>query len=287
MSSGPPPSPPDAPRPPQLSWSALTDRGRFRANNEDTFLGLAFDAAHVHHLGKSGQASLAESDFVFAVSDGMGGAHSGEFASRITLEKVTRLLPRGFRRSAGGTAIGFSNILADIVAGIHQDLTRMGQSYEECAGMGATLSLGWFTPGWMHFTHVGDSRIYHLPRGGPLVQLTEDHTYVGSLRRAGRLNEREARAHPRRNALQQVLGAGHQFVQPQLGAVPCEPGDRFLLCTDGLVDGIWDRQLQEALRGETPVADLAAQLVREAVRESGRDNATAIVVALPPPETAP
>jgi serine/threonine protein phosphatase PrpC len=270
----------------QLGWSAQTDRGRFRANNEDTFLGLAFDAEHVRHLGKTGAAAWAETDFVFAVSDGMGGAHSGEFASRITLEKVTRLLPRGFRRSAGGTHVGFSEILADIVAGIHQDLSKMEQSYEECAGMGATLSLGWFTPGWMHFAHVGDSRIYHLPPGGRLTQLTHDHTYVGSLRRAGQINEREARTHPRRNALQQVLGAGHQFVVPQFGAVACQAGDRFLFCTDGLVDGLWDRRLEEALLGATPLADLAGQLVQEAVQNSGRDNATALVVAVLPAETA-
>jgi serine/threonine protein phosphatase PrpC len=276
------PSPPIA----QLGWSALTHRGRFRANNEDTFLGLAFDAEHVRHLGKVGAASLAEADFVFAVSDGMGGARSGEFASRITLEKVTRLLPRGFRRSAGGTHVGFSEILAEIVGGIHQELTKMGQSYEECAGMGATLSLGWFTPGWMHFSHVGDSRIYHLAAGGRLVQLTHDHTHVGGLRRTGQLNEREARTHPRRNALQQVLGAGHQFVEPHLGAVACQPGDRFLFCTDGLVDGLWDRRLAEALQGATPVATLAAELVEEAVQASGRDNATAIVVAVLPPESA-
>jgi PPM family protein phosphatase len=280
----PPLFPPPAPAG-HLTWSALTDRGRFRANNEDTFLGLAFDAEHMRHLGKVGEASLTETDFVFAVSDGMGGARSGEFASRITLEKVTRLLPRGFRRSAGGTHVGFSEILAEIVTGIHQDLTKMGQSYEECAGMGATLSLGWFTPGWIHFSHVGDSRIYHLPKGGALTQLTQDHTYVGSLRRSGQLNEREARGHPRRNALQQVLGAGDQFVVPQLGAVACGPGDRFLFCTDGLVDGLWDRRLEEALRSATPVADLAAELVLEAGRDSGRDNATAIVVALLPAES--
>jgi serine/threonine protein phosphatase PrpC len=270
----------------QLGWSAVTHRGRFRANNEDTFLGLAFDDQHLRHLGKSGQASLAESDFVFAVSDGMGGARSGEFASRITLEKVTRLLPRGFRRSAGGSSVGFREIVAEIMSGIHQDLVKMGQSYEECAGMGATLSLGWFTPGWLHFGHVGDSRIYRLPRDGPLLQLTQDHTYVGGLRRAGRLTEQEARTHPRRNALQQVLGAGHQFLEPQFGAIACQPGDRFLFCTDGLIDGLWDRRLEEALRGATPLAALAAELVAEAVQASGRDNATAIVVAILPPETA-
>jgi PPM family protein phosphatase len=266
----------------QLDWSGLTHVGRFRANNEDAFLGLAFDAEHVRHLGRAGQASLAESDFVFAVSDGMGGAHSGEFASRITIDKVTRLLPRGFRRSAGGTQQGFKDILTEIVAAIHHDLTQMGQSYAECAGMGATLSLGWFTPGWMYFSHVGDSRIYHLAGGGPLAQLTQDHSWVGSLRRSGRLNEREARTHPQRNALQQVLGAGHQFVEPQLGAVACQPGDRFLFCTDGLVDGLWDRQLEEMLRGSDPVSALAGKLVTEAVQNSGRDNATAVVVAVLP-----
>jgi PPM family protein phosphatase len=172
------------------------------------------------------------------------------------------------------------------VTGIHQDLMKMGQSYEECAGMGATLSLGWFTPGWMHFSHIGDSRIYHVPQGGKLIQLTQDHTYVGGLRRAGELTEQQARAHPRRNALQQVLGAGHQFLEPQFGAVPCQPGDRLLFCTDGLIDGLWDRRLEEALLGATPVPALAAELVEEAVQISGRDNATAIVVAVLPEKTA-
>ncbi len=271
---------------PRLRWSGQTHRGRFRANNEDAFLALAFDANHLRHLGKTGDASLTDSDLVFAVSDGMGGAHSGEFASRITVDKVTRLLPLGFRRSAGGTPPGFKAILAEIIAAIHHDLTQMGQSYEECAGMGATLSLAWFTPDWMYFAHVGDSRIYHLPREGGLTQLTHDHSYVGALRRSGQINEREARTHPRRNALQQSLGAGHQFVEPQLGGVACRPGDRFLVCSDGLIDGLWDRQLEEALRGPTPIAALAAQLVQEAVESSGRDNVTAITLEILAPAPA-
>ena len=82
------------PRPPQVDWSGLTHVGRVRKNNEDVFLGLTFNGHEVHHLGKTGRASLATADFVFAVSDGMGGAKSGEFASRITIDRLTRMMPR-------------------------------------------------------------------------------------------------------------------------------------------------------------------------------------------------
>ena len=210
---------PATPPPARLHWSALTDRGRFRANNEDAFLALAFDGHEVRYLGKTGQASLAGADYVFAVSDGMGGAKSGEFASRIAVDRITRLLPRAFRMSAAGLASGFNDVLTELFLSIHADLLKLGSSYDECSGMGATLSLGWFTPEWMYFAHLGDSRIYYLPHSGGLTQLTHDHSHVGALRRSGQLNEREARMHPRRNALQQALGAGHQFVEPHIGAV--------------------------------------------------------------------
>ena len=95
----PAPLPLPAPQP-DLRWSGLTDRGKVRPNNEDSFLALAFDGREVRRLGKIGNASSATSDFVFAVSDGMGGAKSGEFASRITVEKITQLLPKSFKLSA-------------------------------------------------------------------------------------------------------------------------------------------------------------------------------------------
>jgi len=258
----------------------MTHLGRFRTNNEDTFLALTFGGHQVSYLGKSGESSLA-SDFIFAVSDGMGGARSGEFASRIAVEKITRLMPRGFGLAGNGGHTRFDELLAELFAAIHRELTKMGESYEECAGMGATLSLGWFTHGRMYFGHIGDSRIYQLPPAGPLRQLTDDHNHVGWLRRAGRLSEREARTHPRRNALQQVLGAGHQFVSPQLGAVDCGSGDRFLICSDGLIDGLWDRRIGEILR-TTSGPEIARSLVMEAVASSGRDNVTAIVIEVLP-----
>ncbi len=271
------------PTAPDLHWSGLTHCGHVRANNEDTFLALRFDGHEVHYLGKTGEDSSARADFVFAVSDGMGGANSGEFASRITVDKITKLMPRGYRSAAPGPGSGYDATLAGLFQAIHYDLLKLGQSYEECLGMGTTLSLCWLTPGWLYFGHIGDSRIYHLPADGGIAQLSHDHSYVGWLRRNGQLNEREARVHPRRNVLNQALGAAHQFIEPQFGALPCSPGDRFLICSDGLTDGLWDQQIEALIRapGSEPAAP---RLIAAALESSGKDNVTALVVeALVPP----
>ena len=264
-----------------LKWSGETDRGRVRPNNEDSFLGHQFDAREVYYLGKTGEAPIAHADFVFAVSDGMGGAKAGELASRVTVEKITRLLPRSYRQSAVGLNPGFEDVFEELFDQVHRALTFLGGSYEETAGMQATLTLCWFTPGWMYFGHIGDSRLYYLPRlEGGIKQLSLDDTHVGWLYRAGQINERQAREHPRRSALQKALGAGNQFVEPQVGAVGYEPGDLFLLCTDGLVEGLYDAQILELLRGPdcVDVGDAARRLVRRAVENSGRDNTTALVI---------
>jgi serine/threonine protein phosphatase PrpC len=271
-----------------LAWSAQTDRGRVRQNNEDCFLALTFDGREVRYLGKNGHASLQGADFVFAVSDGMGGAKSGEFASKITVERITRLLPSSFKLAAQGLDRGFNDVLEELFASIHREMLKLGNSYEELAGMGATLSLAWFTPGWCYFGHLGDSRIYHLPAAGGITQVTHDHTYVGWLRRAGKLNEREARTHPGKNSLNQALGAQHQFVEPHIGAVGSQLGDRFLLCSDGLNDGLWDAGLEDLIRHPPAPGpeglSVAQHLVRAASEASGRDNATAVVIEIGPSE---
>lgn len=272
---------PSGPPAPQLRWSGQTHIGHVRKNNEDTFLALEFDGREIRYLGKIGEGSAEKADFVFAVSDGMGGANSGEFASRITKDKITGLMPKSYRITAPGPASSYAAILHELFESIHHDLTQLGESYEECRGMGTTLSMIWITPGWMYFGHIGDSRIYHLPAGGDFTQLTHDHGHVGWLRRQGKITEREARSHPMRNSLHQSLGAGHTFIEPQFGALPCSPGDRFLLCSDGLIEGHWDRHLEEILR-EPDIPTAADRLIKAALERAGRDNITALVVeALP------
>ena len=257
-----------------LNWSGMTHVGRFRKNNEDAFLGLTFDSREIHYLGKTGSGSMEKADFVFAVSDGMGGAKSGEFASRIAVEKITRLLPASFGMGAQHLEAGFSDILRELFERIHGSISDLSLYYPECHGMGATLSLCWFMPGWMCFSHIGDSRIYFLQKDGEMTQVTHDHSHVGWLRRSGKINEREARAHPGKSSLSQALGGGNQKIDPQIGRVACQPGDRFLICSDGLVDGLWDKKINEMARQEL----CAATLVTQAVNESGRDNTTALLI---------
>ena len=107
-----------------LGWSGKTDPGRVRPNNEDSFLALTFDGKEMQFLGRIGQTTVEQNDCIFAVSDGMGGAKSGEFASRLTVDGITRLLPKGFRLSAAGLSSGFSDLLEELFSEIPDDMSE-------------------------------------------------------------------------------------------------------------------------------------------------------------------
>lgn len=270
----------------RVSWSGTTHPGKFRPNNEDQFLAMLLDKHGVRYLGKTGEASLEKSDFIFAVSDGMGGERSGEFASRIAMEKITMQLPKQFSLGEERFSAYSNDILVELFKSIHADMLKLGRYDDNCRNMGATLTLAWFRRGRVYFGHIGDTRLYHLPASGGITQITEDHTHVGWLRRTGKLNEREARMHPRKNVLAQALGAGHRYLVPQVGVLDYDPGDRFVLCSDGVIDGLWDRGIEDIARGTAAgltqgsmsQRSKAEQLVGNAVDESGRDNATAVIV---------
>jgi protein phosphatase len=266
-----------------IRWSGHSDRGKVRPQNEDSFLALQFDAREVQRLGKIGESHTGDYHFVFAVSDGMGGALAGEFASRVTVDKILHLMPRAFRQDVTGIEAGFIDVLGELFGQIDFALKHLGGSYpEECRGMGATLSLCWLTAEWLYFGHIGDSRIYYLEKAtGSLRQISHDDTHIGWLRRNGKISEREARHHPRRTALQKALGSDYQFVSPQVGSVYLQPGDMFLLCSDGLTEGLFDSQIAEKLLAAPQPAGqpIAQRLVHSSLQSGGGgDNLTAVVI---------
>ncbi len=265
-----------------FKWSAGSDVGRFRKNNEDAFLALTFDAHQVQYLGKYGTADFTSGDFVFAVSDGMGGANAGEFASRIAVQKITDIMPKSFRLGVEGFERGELDFLVELISSIHKEMVWMGINYEEVRGMGATLTLCWLTPDKSFFAHVGDSRLYYLPTGThTITQVSEDHTHVGWLFRQGKITAFQARTHPGKNLLQQSLGGESQHIDPQLGSFEFESGDKWVLCSDGISDGISDTRIETLINTPPPPfqnMEPADRLIREARDEYGKDNLTAIVI---------
>jgi len=259
----------------------MTDMGRVRKNNEDAFLGITFDDKECQFLGKIGEASQDKGDFIFAVSDGMGGANAGEFASRVAVDKLTELAPSSFRLCAMGMTVDYEDILNEVFSEIHKKISYYSFHYEECRGMGATLSMCWFTPKKMHFAHIGDSRIYHMSPTGDMRQLSQDHSVAARLLREGKINERELRSHPQGSILERSLGVRAETIEPQFGSFIYEPGDTFILCSDGVSDPLFDSNIRDALLRPFPhLANKAPaeRIVKRALSQGSKDNVTALVI---------
>ena len=224
-----------------------TDVGKVRRQNED-------------------MAWFNESLGVFAVADGMGGHQAGEVASRLAIEAVKRM--------AESCAQAGATPLREAVFEAHQSILDYAQRHPECAGMGTTLSVLWRGGNYMYIAHVGDSRIYRL-RGRKLEQITQDHSLVEELVRAGLITREEARVHPRRNIITRALGMDGENA-PDLLAADTRKGDVWLLCTDGLSGMLTDQQIERRLNG-FGLARSADALLEDALDAGGRDNVTFVI----------
>ena len=205
---------------------------------------------------------------VFAVADGMGGHLAGEVASRMAIEAVQRMARENERPGIAA--------LREAVACAHETILAHAQDHIECAGMGTTLSVLWLGENYAYIAHVGDSRIYRL-REGSLTQITQDHSLVEELVRAGLITREQARTHPRRNIITRALGT-HGENEPDLLVTDVQDGDVFLLCTDGLTGMVPDDEIERTLR-DCGIEAAADRLLALALDAGGRDNVTLILCA--------
>ena len=225
-----------------------TDIGKKRKQNEDA-------------------AWFDEKRGVFVVADGMGGHLAGEVASGMAIDAVRKMAARHKKPSI--------DQIKKTVLGAHGRIYQRAQGNAECAGMGTTLSMLCRGAGYIYIAHVGDSRIYRL-RGGRMEQLTQDHSLVGELVRAGILTAEEARTHPRRNIITRALGTEGDNT-PDLLAADLQPGDRFLLCTDGLTGMVRDDEIERTLLDSQTADEAADRLIQMALDAGGSDNVTLIL----------
>ena len=266
-----------------LHWAALTHSGSRKLRNDDSLIAFASGPKGAEALPETGSLPLATHDLVFAVSDGMGGSNAGHIASSIILQQMTEIIPETFKAAASGLFPDSLSHLADALRSIHDEINATGNGSADKTGMAATLALAWFTPENLYIANAGDSRIYRS-RSGKLEQLSRDHTYAWSQWKRGQISEIQYRSHPRRAALYEVVGGGHDKVNPHFAAITYEVGDCFLVCSDGLVDGLWERHISDALAScrDTP-ATTAQTLLKRAIDNSGIDDTSLIVIAVAAP----
>lgn len=249
----------------RLEAYARTDTGPVRENNEDNFL-------------------VDEDAGLFVVADGMGGHAAGEVASKVAVDTVRELLqgnpdPEETRldRNVQDPADELRERLRYAMNQASARIRNKAQANPQYAGMGTTLCVLLIEADQAHLAHVGDSRVY-LIRDGQITRLTRDHTVVQQEIDAGRLTPAMARQVPHRNYLTQSVGY-HGPVEPDTSTRPLEPGDLFLLCSDGLTDPLDDPAIV-AICQRTDPADLAETLVQEALQAGGEDNVTVVVVSV-------
>lgn len=247
----------------RFSIGASTHPGMVRRDNEDSYVAT---------------------DGLFLVADGMGGHQAGEVASELAVQTVREAKARGLMSA---------DDLATAVQRANDAIRREAAGTRDRAGMGTTLTgiavldldpSGEVPEGggttadrtMLAIANVGDSRTY-LWRDRRLTAVTVDHSYVQELVSSGQITEQEARLHPRRNIVTRALGIDPQ-VRVDTWTMPAVRGDRFVVCSDGLVDEVPDHEIAALLEGVSDPQRAAESLVSMANRHGGRDNVTVVIV---------
>ncbi|MBT8213550.1 MAG: Stp1/IreP family PP2C-type Ser/Thr phosphatase [Acidimicrobiia bacterium] len=228
-------------------WASGTHVGRIRNQNEDSLF---------PETSGAGPGPL-----LVAVADGMGGHVGGEVASQVAIETATADSPESPHSR---------------IASANAAVLARAQEEPELRGMGTTLTLAILTDSGAEVGHVGDSRGY-LFREGALTRITDDHSYVEFLRREGRLSDEDIAHHPMRHVVMRALGLEEE-VDIDTYHQDLQPGDRILLCSDGLTGMVPDAGISEILGAEPAAEAVVWSLIEAANSAGGTDNTTVVLV---------
>jgi protein phosphatase len=232
--------------------AAVSHVGRVRSNNQDS--------------GYAGRR-------LFLVADGMGGHAGGDVASAIATRRISEVAATDHATSADAVAELEQALLA-----ANRTLEETVADHSELTGMGTTVSAILVQQDRAVIAHIGDSRVYLL-RSGELSQVSTDHTFVQRLVDAGRITAEEAMVHPRRSVLMRVLGDVEASPEIDTLVIDTHPGDRWLLCSDGLSGFVPPEQITQVLAESESPDEAADMLVTIAMTAGSTDNIT-VVVAL-------
>lgn len=239
-----------------MEVAGLTDVGRVRENNEDSY--LYWEPASDRDFERKGRLAV--------IADGMGGYEGGQEASRLAVETLREVYDRVVQGNPQAA-------LLEAMATAHDRIRDYAERHSDLRGMGTTCTAVVIRARELYFAHVGDSRLY-LVREGKICLLTRDHSYVNRLVESGIVRPEDAEKHPQRHILTAALGSGVEVAMD--GAektLTLQTGDELVLCTDGLWGVMSEEELKGSLTGRTP-AEACATLLKLALERGGPDNIT-------------
>lgn len=250
-----------------LAFGSANSVGQSRSHNEDSLF-----ASNFFTMGLTDPFEIG----IFAVADGMGGHLSGEVASSTAINTIS------------------SMFLSRLVSSpINLDQENLGESVEEAIeeafqaaqdevlrsapGGGTTLTVAFCIKNTVIWGHVGDSRLYHLDKSSNLHRITHDHSLVGRLVELGQISEAEVEDHPQKNVLIKALGQLDKF-KVDLGHFTFEPGEKIMLCSDGLWGQVSDRNMLSVIKAYAGLSQACSALVQAANDTGGPDNISVIMI---------
>lgn len=252
----------------QLHAAVRTHVGKIRDNNEDNFYLQGTVREDVARQEMNYACTTIDNRFLAAVADGMGGETAGELASLLA---VQALRPSTMGRAEDTARQSVTEANRAICDEIEKNGGRR---------MGSTLAAFYIDEGKVLCCNIGDSRCYRL-REGTLEQLSTDHNKAGRMVEMGVLTPEQAARHPSRHELTQHLGIFEEemIIQPAFrGPEALQPGDTFLLCSDGLTDMVTEADITACLLEESSPEEKAEKLVSMALAGGGKDNVTVLIV---------
>jgi protein phosphatase len=247
-----------------LEFGVLTDPGMIRGNNED--------------------AVLVEPALGLAIlADGMGGGNAGEVASGMATTLLANDLRQALRSISPGNPSANRNesrafgLLRDKIAIANRSIFQAAEHQPQYAGMGTTLVVTLFYDNRVAVAHIGDSRLYRI-RGGTLSQVTKDHSLLQAQIDSGMITKEQARQSKQKNIVTRAMGI-EPDVETEIHEYPVQPGDVYVLCSDGLHDMVDDAEITRVLqRPRTDLQSATEELVKMANDNGGRDNVSVVLV---------
>lgn len=268
--------PPEVGYEPKVNIQAMTDIGRSRTHNEDNFI-VCPDLSEKRWWLSDHPERLSSRGCLLVVADGMGGTNAGEIASEIAVETIRKTFD-SLDIAENMPENEVQDYLFMAIMEAHRAIAESARQNPEYAGMGTTIVAAWVFQHKAFFSWVGDSRAYLHSKSSGLRLLTDDHSLVWELVKAGKLTPEEADVHPNSNIITQSLGDETRPPQPEFTSCTLEQGDRLLLCSDGLNNMVTHKKIEKILGGNTALANASQQLIENANQEGGTDNITVLLL---------